>query len=179
MASLLIDFNEHGKWYNEWLDATSAFKKEYDDHQSLRTVATAIVNLIEAGLKRADSDPAHSFLRYGSYDKDHSENLATLAQDVMAEVQHPHLRQYVVSFFHSGGVNHEELADLFDLFTEFCDHAVIRDDDSDDGSESDDDDESEVGEDNVQEQSVPSQVQWSWGPSESYNYGPHDPNILY
>jgi hypothetical protein len=165
MASLLIDFNQHGKWYNKWLDAASDFKKEFSDHQSLSTVATAIVNIIGAGLKRADSDPAHSFLRYGSYDKNHSENLATLAQDVMAEVQHSHLRQYVVSFFHSGGVNHDELVDLFDLFTEFCDHAVIRDDDSD---EDDDYSESEDEEDTSAPWDLPvpdQQIQWSWGPN--------------
>jgi hypothetical protein len=194
MSSLLIDYNEYGKWYNQWLDTASEFKKGYRDHQNLHRVATAIIDRVESGLKLPESDPMHSFARYGSYDKTIVANLATLAQDIMAEFQNPHLRQYVVSFFHSGGANHEELEDLFDLFTEFCDHAVIRDpeDESDDESESEEDEEEGEEDANAQEQSTPSNewtqtdadwgqpaVEWSWGPSETYSYGPNDPNILY
>lgn len=168
MTSFLIDYNMHGKWYNKWLDTAAEFKRDYVDHNRLHTVATVIVNLIEAGLKRDPSDPMHSFNRYGAYEKDYDANMATLAQDVMADIQEPHLRQYVVSFFHSGGANHEELADLFDEFTEFCDHAVIRDETDDESatdSESETDSEGEAGE---------PAVQWSWGPT--YTHGPNDPN---
>ena len=185
MSSFLIDYNEYGKGYNAWLDASSEFKAEYRDHQSLHIVATAIVNLIEAGLKRPESDPGHSFNRYGAYEKDYDANLATLAQDVMSEIQHAHLRQYVVSFFHSGGANHEELADLFELFTDFCDHAVIRDEEDYSEEDSESEDQEPAPAEQEQEQSVATEsegeslVQWSWGPTETYNHGPNDPNILY
>ena len=132
MAALVVDYNEYGKWYNMWRDSCAEFVAEYRDHQSLYTVATTIVRLIESGLNKPYEDPNHAFLRYGADEKAFDENINTLATDVMAEIQVPSLRQYVVSFFHSAGANHDDLADLFELFLDFRDNAVFSDDDDED-----------------------------------------------
>jgi hypothetical protein len=163
MASLVVDYNEYGKWYNVWRDECAKFVAEYRDHQSLYTVATTVVRLIESGLNKPYEDPNHAFLRYGTDEKVFEENIHTLAMDVMAEIQTPSLRQYVVSFFHSAGANHDDLAELFELFLDFRDNAVFSDDDDEEDEEDENDEEEEAGEEDEVEEG---QIQWSWGPNQ-------------
>lgn len=94
----------------------------------MHTVAVAITTMLLDGIGKPVDDPTHPFTRYVSYDKTHYQNLKQLRDDVRNVIQNSRVRGYATSFFHSGGVNYEEMEDLFDDFWDFAEGSYDDDD---------------------------------------------------
>jgi hypothetical protein len=121
---------------NTFLDTAAAFRDSFRDHREMHAVAVAITVALLDGLGKSVDDPAHPFNRYVSYDKTYRANLRQLRDDVRNVLQNSRTRGYATSFFHDGGVNYEDMAELFDDFWDFA--ADSFDDDEDDEDDEDD-----------------------------------------
>ena len=105
---------------NVFLDKAAAFRDGFRDHREMHAVAVAITTALLDGIAKSVDDPTHPFHRYVSYDKTHQQNFRQLRQDVRNVIQEPRTRGYANSFFHSGGVNYDEMDELFDDFWDFA-----------------------------------------------------------
>lgn len=113
---------------NLFLDKAAAFRDSFRDHREMHAVAVAITSMLLDGIGKPVDDPTHPFHRYVSYDKTHYQNLKQLRDDVRNVIQESHTRGYATSFFHSGGVNFEDMEDLFDDFWDFAEGSYDDDD---------------------------------------------------
>ena len=102
------------------MDFGSEFCSEFDDHAGMKRVAEMIVTYLLRGQDLPISDSEHPFNKYASPDKTDLLNLRALGVAVLAEFVHiPGSRPYVISFFHSGGVNRESFDELYEVFVEW------------------------------------------------------------
>jgi hypothetical protein len=121
--------NSFSAGLNVFLDKASAFRDSFRDHREMHAVAVAITAALLDGIAKPVYDPTHPFNRYVSYDKSHFQNLRQLRQDVRNVIQNSRTRGYATSFFHSGGVNYDDMEDLFDDFWDFAEGSYDDDDD--------------------------------------------------
>jgi hypothetical protein len=119
---------------NAFLDTATAFRDSFRDHREMHAVAVAITVTLLDGLGKPIEDPTHPFNRYVSYDKSYHQNFRQLRQDVRNILQEPRTRGYATSFFHDGGVNYEDMDELFDEFWDFAEGS-FDDDDGDDAAD--------------------------------------------
>ena len=105
---------------NIFLDKAAAFRDSFRDHREMHAVAVAITTALLNGFGKQINDPTHPFNRYVSYDKTYNQNFIQLRQDVRNAIQEPRIRGYATSFFHDGGVNYDEMDELFDDFWDFA-----------------------------------------------------------
>ncbi len=124
--------NSFSAGLNAFLDATTVFRDSFRDHREMHAVALAITEALLDGLGKPVDDPTHPFNRYVSYDKTYRANLRQLRDDVRNVLQNSRTRGYATSFFHDGGVNYEDMMELFDDFWDFADESF-----DDDGVDAD------------------------------------------
>ena len=127
-----IHFHSFSRAFNEWLDYTTEFSKDYEDSQEFTAVLKVIIGLLNRNLNHPIEDPDHPFRRYADISKTLEENYGVLAGDVMGQIQEVRLRGYVYAFFHTGGVNYGDMKELMDEYFIFADHS--EDADYSDGS---------------------------------------------
>ena len=120
-----IDYHLYSKQLNIFLDEADAFKAEYADNPRMYAIAKKITDLLLADRDLPFDDERHPFNRFWS--------LAPVAEVIQEQVQEPDLRPYVVSFFHSGGANYEDLCDFLDKFWDWAEYSDSDSEDS--GSE--------------------------------------------
>jgi len=151
--SLIIDYHSYGRAYNIWRDKCVGFRREYADHVGFSAVINTTLDLLNANLSDNGGDQAHPFRKFADADKTGLENFHALALAVMHDIQEDRLRQYVHSFFHSGGVNYPEMLEILDEYMLFADraedpdwitHGDPNESDDDDSQDSDDDDDDSV-----------------------------------
>jgi hypothetical protein len=145
-----IHFHSFSRAYNEWLDYSADFSKDFEDSQEFTAVLKVIIGLLNRNLNHPIEDPDHPFRRYADITKTLEENYGVLAADVMAQIQEVRLRGYVYAFFHSGGVNYSDMKDLMDEYFVFADRsedAEYSDSSTVDESAEGSDDEEEVSDD--------------------------------
>jgi hypothetical protein len=112
--------------YNVFLDQASEFVSAYKEEavgndDAFVVVATHIVDMLTRNLHLPKIDPLHPFNRYGQIDDDDGEygNINRMGNDIMIEIQEQHLRNTVVSFFHSNGAGRGDVEDLLEYFWDF------------------------------------------------------------
>ncbi len=127
-----IDYHLYSKQLNIFLDEADAFKAEYADNPSMYAVAKKITDLLLSDRDLPFDDARHPFHRFWA--------LSPIAEVIQEQVQEPSLRPYVVSFFHSGGANYEDLCDFLDKFWDWAEYS---DSDSEDSGSEDSEDEDE------------------------------------
>jgi hypothetical protein len=143
-----IDNDEFSAGLNEFRDDCSVFRRtfELEGNSAMTRIADCITQLLLTGCDRGVqlNDETHPFVRYASYDRTEKQNLDNLARDVRREFQdNMAVRSCISSFFHAGGVNYDDLKELFDTYMEWVDGCIL--DDEDDEDEEDEDEEEESG----------------------------------
>ena len=118
--SIEIDFDSFSIAYNIWLDKAAEFTSEFSDHAEMYTISKLIVRLLNTNLTHHAENEDHPFHKYAADDLTFSDIEHALRTDVLSEVQGPHMRGYVSSFFHHGGVNHDDLRELIKDYVEFA-----------------------------------------------------------
>jgi hypothetical protein len=125
---------------NEFLDKSTEIINEFNDHAEMRAVAQQVSVRLMAGHDLPIGHESHPFTLYGNLDITYWANLRNLCTQIMADfADRPLIRSYVVSFFHSGGINREVLEELFDSFYEWLEDSTVapsqEDEDEDDQSD--------------------------------------------
>lgn len=128
---------------NEFLDKSTEIINEFNDHAEMRAVAQQISARLMGGHDLPIGHESHPFTLYGNLAIPYHANLRNLCTQIMADfADRPVIRSYVVSFFHSGGINREVLEELFDSFFDWVEESTLapsQEDEDDDESESEDD----------------------------------------
>jgi hypothetical protein len=137
-----IHHADNGRILNEFMDRLSEFKQTFvNDGRAYRTVAAHIVDALSANWHLETENPNHPFAMYATDDEvANFRNLSNVIRPLCAN--NAEERGVVVSFFHSGGANHEDLEELLDDFSDFADcinHPEEDGDDEDDDDNSEDD----------------------------------------
>jgi len=132
--------------YNKYLDESSeflaGFMPEDGDSDHLYEVARRICHKLLHNVNLPLAEPAHPFHRYGVMNEESVyANFTRLAQDMMLEIEDQHLKPFIISFFHSGGVYREEMEDLvIDSYYEFVlrSNGIVPDPNDEDEDEEED-----------------------------------------
>jgi len=141
-AAPYFDSHAFSVGLNEFLDKSTEIINEFNDHAEMRAVAQQISVRLMAGHDLPIGHESHPFTLYGNLDITYWANLRNLCTQIMADfADRPVIRSYVVSFFHSGGINREVMEELFDSFYEWLEEATVppSQEDEDEDDQSDDD----------------------------------------
>ena len=135
----LVDTDAFSVGLNEFRDESTEFRRafEIEGNSAATRIAECITRLLLTGCDAPiqESDDLHPFNRYASCARSEKQNLDALARDVRREFQDcMAVRAFIVSFFHTGGVNYETLTDLHDDYLDWVDTCLLDDDGDDDGS---------------------------------------------
>lgn len=110
-----IDYHLYSKHLNIFLDEAKLFHDEYADCPPMHSIAKKITDLLLADRDLPFTHTMHPFNRFYA--------LAPIAEVIQEQVMERELRPYVVSFFHSGGANHDNLCDFLDKFWDWAEYS--------------------------------------------------------
>lgn len=135
-AAPYFDAHAFSVGLNEFLDTSNEIINGFNDHAEMRAVAQQISSRLMGGHDLPITHPSHPFNLYGDLEKTYNANLRTLCTQIMSDfIQDLHTRCYVISFFHSSGVNRPSLEELFDSFIDWVEDTTVppsQDDEEDD-----------------------------------------------